>query len=272
MLLKWKNALWDLDTNMNTNKKGLVITTFNREDHFKTLYDSIPFHKVDIVVVVNGGEIYTGKYPNVQWIQHEKVKFPSVARNDGIKYLIDHGCDYIFVSEDDMIIKSENIFDEYINASKLTGIEYFCFASYAWDAGPVGSRTPRIKVQYSPDVMISFYKNTTNEFTFRTKRVIEDIGYYNEQFKNIFDIEWIYRISKSNYTAGFWYFPDIANSDDLIMNNPDAESCIDPKGNRWATLQPTYDKFKSIHGLHIHEIPLPSQSEIIEKLKLMKPC
>jgi O-antigen biosynthesis protein len=135
---------------MHEGFKALVITTFNREDSFKKLYESIPFHELDWVIVVNAGEPYKGDYDRPDgfiWYQVEGEKNIAETRNIGLKLAKDLGVEHIFLTEDDMIIKSDAIFDEYLRAARVSGLKYFCFTSYAWESGPPGKRTPRITVE-----------------------------------------------------------------------------------------------------------------------------
>lgn len=253
---------------------GLVITTFNSQSYFDTLFNSIPLEKIDHLVIVNGGEEYTQNYAaissKIKWIQHDTVKFASVARNDGLKYLQEQECDYYFICEDDMIILDPDIFQAYINASKLSGIEYLCYASNAWETGPRFARTPKLQVQYSHDTIINLYAHTCNEFTFRTKRMLENAGLYDEQLRCMFDIDSIIRMCNTLLCPPFWNFPDISDSDRYITNNPDAISRMNANGERAATLGP---EFKLIHdksGRGINEIPNLSKNEVIERLQQIK--
>jgi len=251
---------------------GCVITTFNSESYYKALYDTIPFDKIDRLVTVNGGEPYTGDYnKNTKWIQHDVVKYASVARNDGLKYLYNEGCEHMFVIEDDMLIKSPDIFDHYINASKQSGIQYFGFASNAWDAGPIGGRTPRISFQYvEGGYQIELYKNTCNESTYRSRKCLEKVGYYDENFQYTFDIDWLYRASLTDMVPPFWYFPDISLNDSLICNNPDAISRMNPNGERNLKLGPNYKLFHDKHGIMVNKIPSFSYDELRDRIDIIR--
>jgi hypothetical protein len=250
---------------------ALIITTFNSESYFQDLYRTIPFGKIDEVIVVNGGKDYKEEYENVKWIQHRQVKYPSVARNDGLKYAIEKEFDHIFLIEDDMIIKSHDIFDQYIDASKKTGIEYFIYASIAWNSGQKGNRTPKLQVQYSPDLSLNFYDNMCNEFTYRSKKIAKDVGLYDENLRYLFDVDYTYRVSQTLKGVPFWCFPDLANSDDLIDNNPNAVSRLDGDGKRITRLGPDYDYFEKKHGLKVQQIPQTNKDHFIDKIKLIKP-
>ena len=253
------------------SKRGLAIITFNSEDYFNDLYKTVPFEKLDEIVVVNGGEKYKNIYDKVHWIQHEEVKYPSVARNDGLKYLFDKGVDHFFVCEDDMLIKDSNIFEKYENASKISNLQYFIYASISWGSGPKHNRTPTMKVGYSPVDEIYLFPNMCNEFTYSSKKLIEEVGLYDERLKNIFDVDYAYRVSQSKYGIPFWYFPDIANSDDLVDNNPDAKSRLDHDGQRTSRLAPEYSIFQEKHHSQIQNIFRETEEKVVEKLKSIKP-
>lgn len=255
-----------------SEKIGIAITTYNSEEYFQTLLESIPEDCYDLMVVVNGGESYKTTYSrkNLVWIQHAINHGPAKSRNDGLKYLYDQGIEYFFIIEDDMIVKSPEIFKAYIDAYKKTGLQYFCFASYAWEVGPVGARTPRFQAQYSNDLMVNFYKHSCNEFTFRTRKMLEKSGYYDERLRYIFDVDNYYNITKLPDGHCFWYSPDLSNSDDLIMNNPVAVSRLDGDNKRHEKLAPDYMLFGTKHQIMLNQIIDLPQHEVINKLRWIK--
>jgi glycosyltransferase involved in cell wall biosynthesis len=250
------------------SKIGVAITTFNSEAYFDELYASLPLDKIDELVVVNGGKEYSKPYDKCHWIQHDTVKFASVARNDGLKFLQQKDCDYYFIIEDDMLIKNPNVFDEYIKHSNVTGLEYLCFASNAWETGPPHARTPRLKVQYDDTTSINFYKHTCNEFTFRTRNLLNTVGLYDENFQIMFDIDSLYRMYAANFIK-FWYFPDISDSDNYVANNPNAISRMNADGKRDASHN--MQLFVNKHGKHIGQIESLDQNDFITFLKNTKP-
>ena len=62
---------------------------------------------------------------------------------------------------------------------------------------------------------------------------------------------------------GFWRFPDIKNSDDYVMNNPDATSRINDGGKRDKIMEQEYEKFKQATGVYVQQIPKQTSVEII---------
>jgi len=258
---------------MNTNKIGVGITTYNSEKYFKALYESLPLSNIEELVVVNGGNQYEGKYA-CHWIQHNQNYYPAVCRNDAINFLLNRECEHIFIIEDDMIIKNSNIFKKYIETSKISGIKYFSYVSMSWDSGSPYKRTPKLSVNYSKDIGVSFYKNMCNEFTYHHHSCFLKNGLYDTQFRDPFDIDMAYRESQQDYSSLFWWFADIKNSDEYIENNPDATSRLQterPDGSRQETINNQWKLFFKKHGLTVNQIPEPTEKELLNKLKTIKP-
>ena len=256
----------------NKEKIGVGIVTYNSENYFKALYKSLPLNSIDELVVINGGDQYKKNY-ECHWVQHNTNCYPAVCRNDAVNFLLNRNCEHIFLIEDDMIIKDSNIFDRYIQASKVTGLKYFSYVSTSWESGTPGSRTPRLTVEYSKDVSVSFYKNMCNEFTYHHRTAFEYTGLYDTQFRDPFDIDLAYRESQTDYAAPFWWFADVTNSDKLIENNPTAVSRLQadrPDGSREQRIQEQWKLFINKHGIMVNEIPDMSKELVLNKLTKIK--
>lgn len=257
---------------MDNNKIGVGIVTYNSEEYYKALYNSLPLKAIDVLVTVNGGNKYKNEYTG-NWIQHSENVYPSICRNDCINFLLQRDCEHIFIIEDDMILKADDIFEKYIQASKETGIRYFSFVSTSWDSGTPDKRTPRITVEYKNNVSISLYKNMCNEFTYHHKTCYEKTGLYDTKFRDPFDIDLAYRESRQNYATPFWWFADITGSDKLIMNNPNAVSRLQndrADGTREQLIQKQWEYFYKKHGVMVNQIPDTPKEGVIEKLKKIK--
>jgi hypothetical protein len=257
---------------MSNNKIGVSIVTYNSEEYYKTLYETLPLNKIDVLVTVNGGNKYKQEHDS-NWIQHTENVYPSVCRNDCVNFLLQRNCEHIFIIEDDIILKSADIFDKYIQASKESGIKYFSYVSTSWESGTPNKRTPRLTVEYKNNVSVSLYKNMCNEFTYHHKSCFEKIGLYDTNFRDPFDIDLAYRESQQNYTTPFWWFADITNSDNFIMNNPNAVSRLQsdrPDGSREQRIQKEWEYFIKKHGIMVNQIPDSSKEEVIKKLKLLR--
>ena len=113
-------------------KIGVGIVTHERLDYLKGLLNSlVPCRDViDELVVVNDGnpvDNFVLLFGN--WIQNNTNQGVAKSKNKAMKYLFDKGCDYIFIIEDDMVIKDKSIFEKYVSAHKTSGIHHFNLVS-----------------------------------------------------------------------------------------------------------------------------------------------
>ena len=254
-------------------KIGVGIVTYNSENYYKELFNSIDQSKIDHLVTVNGGDEYSKHYGN-HWIQHNVNKYPAVCRNDAIVALLKEGCDHIFIIEDDMLLQDSEIFQKYIETSKVSGLKYFSFVSTSWESGTPEKRTPRLVAKYNEITSVSFYRNMCNEFTYHHKSCYDKVGFYDSQFRDPFDIDMAYRESREDYAAPFWWFADVTDSDFYIKNNPVAVSRLQgerPDGNREQRIQEQWSLFFKKHKCHVSQIPDTTKEQVLEKIKKIKP-
>ena len=254
-------------------KIGVGITTYNSENYFQQLYNSLSGCHIDELVVVNGGKEYSKKY-DCEWIQHKKNQYVSVCRNDCINFLMNRGCEHIFIIEDDMLIKNKNIFEKYINASKVSGLKYFTFVSTSPGAGEPGQRKPRLVIDYDNDTSVSLYGNLCNEFTYHHRSVFEKGYFYDNDFRELLDGELTYRECIANeWTPPFWWFPDITNSDNYVCNNPNTVSRLQDESradSRNKLIAHFTNIFIKKHNVNIGNIPNVSKEQTILQLKRIK--
>lgn len=127
-------------------KIGLGLITCNAPEKLKQSAPSVPDF-LDEFVIVNDGKPYNASiYPSkAHLIQHEQNKGVAVSKNDALRYLLDSGCEHIFLMEDDVIIKNKAVFKKYINTAKLSGILHLNYALQ----GP-HNRKQKIQLIYEP--------------------------------------------------------------------------------------------------------------------------
>ena len=110
---------------MINKKVGIGIITCNRPDYLKQLLDSIKYCNWADLVIINDGDKFELEGYNY-YIQHnEKNLGVGKSKNKAMQHLLDKDCDYIFIIEDDMIILDDSVFDKYIQASEVSGIQHF---------------------------------------------------------------------------------------------------------------------------------------------------
>lgn len=98
------------------DKIGVGIVTCNRQDYLQNLLQTLSQcnNIIDKLVIVNDGdsieELSVGTL-----INNDTNIGVGKSKNKAMQYLLDAECDYIFIIEDDLLIKDPRVFSEYIN-------------------------------------------------------------------------------------------------------------------------------------------------------------
>lgn len=201
-----------------------------------------------------------------------------------MQYLLDQGCEHIFLMEDDILIKDEKVFEKYINHSLISGIKHLNFALHgpANKKGSTGFKTledrkdvdgepnPRMIIPYPEGVKIALYPNCVGAFSYYHKSVLDKIGLFDPMFKNAWEhVEHTFQAIKNGFHPPFWYFADIENSWEYLTDIPNSiqESTIARtpewndnfiKGTEW---------YKKKHGITPTETPLVNQEVVVNNIK-----
>ena len=253
-------------------KIGAGIITCNRQIMFEKCFKSIPSHKVDELIIINDGE------QSVESFVHAHNKHADVvntsgggvgaAKNAALKYLIDKECDYIFLIEDDMLI-----FEEYIKASKATGLHHMMFAYH----GPAnknnisgGPPCPRAVLEYPSELKIALNQHCVGAFCMYTKESLQKVGLFDTRFHNAFEhVHHSYLLCKNNFCTEYWWWPDLANSLDFIEEQACSEhnSTIRPRKDWQENIQKGFKRFIELEGISPVQIPDASFDQVKAKLK-----
>ena len=253
-----------------SEKIGLGIVTYNRPDYFKKIFASVPLDAVDEIVVVNDGTPY-GEI-TIPLIQHEVNKGVGISKNDAFKHLLSKGCDYIFLMEDDIIIKDSTVFQKYIQASKETGIQHFNYSQHGLmnKFANTNIPSPKTKIEYNNGIKIELYPHCVGAFSFYTRKCLEQVGLLDETFYNATEhVEHTYSIIKNNMHPPFWWFADIENSNIYLDDIPWSlqTSTISSKPNHNNMVRKGLDHFKNKHGVELFKI-IPESLDVVKtKLK-----
>jgi len=261
--------------NYSKDSIGLGIVTYNAPERLKQSVLTVPSWIKHFVVVNDGTPYDKDIYPtNAYVIQHDVNKCVGEAKNSAISYLMEAGCEHIFIMEDDVLIKDEKVFDEYIKTSLETGIKHLNYGLQ----GPANKKgatgftnleerasqahltepNPREVVKYPNGVEVALYTNIIGAFSYYQREVLENIGGFDSNFKNAWEhVEHTYTAFKKGYTTPFWWFADINNSWEYLT---DIEGCMENstiaktdtwKGNMTKGLKYFQDK----HGVTPTGIP-----------------
>jgi len=254
---------------------GVGIITCNRPEFFKKCRESIDHKWYNYIVVVNDGDgpLEGAKAPVLKTKGGEGV---GKAKNKAIKHLLEKGCDYIILVEDDMLFKG-NLFEQYIKAYKKTGIQHFMFGYH----GPAnkngisgGPPKPRKVIQYGEGLDIALNMHCVGAVCFYTRNCLEKVGIYDEEYTNAFEhVDHSYNLAKQGLTTPYWWWPDIANSLDYVEEQACSEdsSAIRPRKDWQHNISTSWEYFTTKHGTGPTEVKDSDFNDIASFLKIKKP-
>jgi glycosyltransferase involved in cell wall biosynthesis len=254
-----------------TEKIGLGLVTYNREDYFKRVFEKIPLSKIHELVVVNDGTPYLYKV-DVPTIQHENNKGVGVSKNDAFKYLLEKGCDYIFLMEDDILIKDPEVFNAYIRASKESGIQHFNYSQHGLMNKYQNTNTPnpKTKIEYKNNITIDLYMHCVGAFSFYTRKCLEEVGLMDETFYNATEhLEHTFNIINNDMHPPFWWFADIHDSNKYLDDIPwtVSNSTISSNPKHQEIVSKSLDYFKNKHKISLFEINQLGLNQVKQILK-----
>ena len=251
---------------------GVAIITCNREDMYRVCIDSIHDDWYDELVTVNDGEAV--QCTKGEYIETGGGVGVGMAKNTAMQHLLDKGCDYIILVEDDMRFKKD-IFKAYIRASKITGIQHFMFGYHgpANKAGISGGKPiPRKVIDYG-DQKIALNRHCVGAITFYTRKSLEAVGLHDEKYTNAFEhVDHSYMLAKKGYSTPYWWWSDLANSLDYVEEQKCSEesSAIRPRSDWQSNIQQAAKHFISKHGISPVSVGDTSVKEVILNLKKIK--
>ena len=273
---------------------GVGIITCERLDYLNNLLDSIDrkIAGVNQIVIIDDGlkkTIYS--HPKVDFVKHTDGRIGvGRAKNMALKDLYEKGCDYIFLIEDDMRILDPTIFQQYIKASEISGIQHFNYGPGSpfnrkqtiknfdlYNRHLLEEETepnPRVIIDYK-DIKIALYKHVTGTCSFYTRRSIDAVGFIDENYKNAWEhVDHTYSIIKANLHPPFWWFADLANSYKLIepQKNAIGNSSTSKNTDAWMeNVRVNAEKYKVKHGHYPAQTPdtdISTVTSILKKIKI----
>jgi glycosyltransferase involved in cell wall biosynthesis len=199
-----------------STKIGVGIITCDRPDYLKKLIKSLEGISVSDFYIINDGEKQIDGGGLKTHNNTPPKQGVGKTKNQALRYLKD--CDYIFLLEDDIIIKDKSVFEKYIEASKLSGIQHFNFAFHGVDNYlPDGSPAVRLRLDYSPTVSVCLYPNLYGAFSMYTGLCLEKVGLMDEFYYNAMEhVDHTAAIIKTEMHPPFRWFADITDSNKYI--------------------------------------------------------
>lgn len=250
-------------------KIGLGIVTYKRPDFLKQVLESIEGCLLDEIVVVNDSEPYNYEIPH-HVIQHTENKGVGISKNDALRYLQAKKCDHYFLMEDDIIVKDKQVFNEYIKASKLTGIQHFNFSQHGV-VNKTAHNQPviRARIEY-PKYSLPLFRYCIGAVSYYSRQCLEKVGLMDERFYNAAEhVDHTYRATLEGMHPPYWWFADINNSEQFLSEIiwSISTSTISSNSNHSNVVKDADKIFFEKHNAHPLTIPETSQEELGKSLK-----
>ena len=258
------------------SKIGVAIITCNRLHFFQKCISSFP--KPDKTIIINdGAKIDLSFFPSHvdEIVQHKKNLGIAKSKNEGIIYLLNNGCEHIFLSEDDIAIKREDVFDHYIYTAQSTGIFHLNFAFHGnGNLDNEGHPVSR-KILFKDGIEnLSLNKNLVGAFTYYHKTILEKFGLIDERYMNGLEhVDHTLQIIKNGYHPPFWWFADAPRSYDYILDQDLtlSESIIRRKKFIWKyRMFNNLRYFKKKNGISPFLIPDSDEEQVMKELDLIQ--
>jgi len=271
---------------------GVGIITCNRPNLLQKLLLSLKpcIQQINEIVIVNDGHpISNIKIEYGTLIENKINQGVAKSKNKALKYLLEQGCDHIFLIEDDVIILDKSVFEQYIKARKITGIQHFNYGpgtpfnrkqNIHFDIhnrdqlNQLAEPNPKLVIDYK-ECKIAIYEHVAGMFCYFTRDIlVKGLGYMNEDYDGCWEhVCGTYDVIKAGYHPPFWAFADLANSHELISEAPDAiqQSSISKDKAEWIKkVQSGAELYKKKHGHYPNQAPQPTQDDIVRSLKIIK--
>lgn len=283
---------------MKNDTIGIGISTCNRIDYFKSCLASIDINKIDFIVVVNDGEDFEKEIKkdltekNIHYIHNETNLGVAKTKNKALKYLLSKKCEHLFMLEDDCIITDNNVWEQYIEAYKVTNISHFNYGPGSpWNriqkdpsiigdlskrqhASQTGKPNPRLIVEYNSDVKIALYQHIVGMFSYFHCSTLNEVGLMDENFYNAWEhVEHTYRIIKAGRYTPFWWFADIVDSANYIKEAENEKANTSLARDEQTFIKQVQEglvHFRKIHNTVPGEISPETQQTVINTLKQIK--
>lgn len=257
-------------------KIGLGIITKDTPELFTESIKTIPENVIDYLCVVNDGTPYSNHIYNeskniIDVIQHPKNLGVACSKNSALRSLIQNDCDFLFLMNDNILIKNKNVFEKYIKAAQVSGLWHMSYAfSSLFNYNKEGFRDIKETIEYDSENSVIFVSNLVSDFEFFHKSIIKNIGYMDERygrFNTVHDLDYCYKMVKSNLLPAYWWWPDINNSWDYISVIPNSvKSNMFEDSNFIKNLQMAFSIFENKFGFSPNNINQSVKEDVLNKI------
>lgn len=139
----------------------------------------------------------------------------AAAKNRVLTKMLRAGCDWLFVSEDDVIVVDPKAITGYLDACHASGLEHLSFH----DHGPANRPHDRGR-QCGP---VTYWPNAVGAWSVYSRRSLELGGLFDEHFENAFEhVEHTQRLAQLGFTTPWPRNADATGSEGWLREIPDS--------------------------------------------------
>lgn len=251
------------------NTKCLIITTFNREENLKVLLQSVDISKFNEIIIVQdgGGNQYSDKTLEVlnntfTFLQFQENVGVGICKQTAInKALLDEKNEHIFLVEDDIAVKNNEVWDYYIEFSKKFGIYHTNWNDYRYKS---------VKFEVKVDEFTGIVtRDTEGSFSYFHRNLFKFCE-FPPDMKNAFEhISVELQLIENYLLPPFWNFICPKGTDEYLKHL-DCESTITDKENYSENYKASNSAFIRRHKTQVSDIPDSPQEKVLERIKFLK--
>jgi len=262
---------------MHTKTKiGLGIITCDRPAGLQKALTHLPWERLDRVVVVNDGApvsseiIREAGHGRAELLQNKINLGVGKSKNRALRHLLQAGMDHLFLMEDDIFVKDGRVFEQYVEAARITGIQHLNFSQHGRNnKGPQGKADPVTTVDYGP-LRIALHRHCVGAFCYYSRTCLEAVGLMDEDFYNGGEhLEHTYRILRAELHPPFWFFADVDRSEELLGDEPwsVSQSRIASRADQAELVRQSDALFQAKYGRPVGRIPVAGREVVMRALE-----
>lgn len=218
---------------------ALGVTSFNRPEMLEKCLRSIAQNldsAIDLLIVHDdssdprhAGALKRAykRVPNAVLQLDQSNKGVACAKNDIFRHALVERADWVFIAEDDLIVKNLWAITGYLEACKESGLPHLAWAHH----GSANVGGPVERGEY-----VSYYPHSIGSWCCYSAEVLQAVGLFDERMFNAFEhVEWEVRAFRAGYMpdCGPHRFPDATDSPEWLVEQPHSieKSSIRPRSD-----------------------------------------
>lgn len=250
--------------------KSLILVTYNREDLLKSSLESVDLSLFEKVIIVHdgGGKDYSVETTTV--LNDRFVYLPQannsgvgICKKLGIEYVLSNTeSDHIFIMEDDVMVKDNSVWDNYIKFSERTGVYHTNWNDCVYSS-------TKFEIDFGDGIVGIITRDVSGAFSYFHRNMFKFCEFPMDM-KNAFEhISVELQLIEKHLLPPFWNFICPKNTGYFLKMADDDSTITDKEG-----YSENYGKanaaFIKRHGLSVGKIQDVPTEKVLALLKFLK--